>query len=167
MMLDLDALRKRHDALPEWLADALASYAALALQRRHQPGVILSLMVGGNQVDEFLIWRTRPSTTTVDDKRATEDGAECVALAIVGQHRRWQIIRRLQSVRGEGADWLMRDIDSGGDIVLEISGTDEGAFEPRVRKKRAQANLAARWGTPAVSVVRFFEPKAILDGGAE
>jgi hypothetical protein len=165
-MLDLDALRMYHETLPVWLADALASYAAIALQRRHQPGVKLSLKLGANQVDESLLWRTRPNTTTVDEKRATEDAAECVALAIVGQHTRWQIIRRLQSGRGEGADWLMHDIDSGGDVVLEISGTDEGTFEARVRKKRAQANLAASRGKPAASVVRFLEPKAMLDGGA-
>jgi hypothetical protein len=163
-MLDLDALGAYHEALAPWQARALAGCAVIALQRRHLPGVTLSLVVGGNDVEEHLVWSPQARTVTVDEKRATEDGAECIALAIAAQHRRWKIVRRLQSGRGEPADWLMRD-DSGGEIVLEVSGTDEGAFEARVRQKRAQANLAASRGRPAVSVVRFLEPRAVFDGG--
>ena len=164
-MMDLDALRTCHPTLMSWLAEALANYAALALQRRHKPGVKLSLVIAGKEIDEALTWRPRPSTTLVDTKRATEDAAECVALAIVGHHRKWRIVRRLQSELGEGADWLMLNTESGQEIVLEISGTDAGPFETRVRKKRSQAALAATVrGTPAVSVVRFSDPKAMLEG---
>jgi hypothetical protein len=82
-------------------------------------------------------------------------------------YRKWRLVRRLQSEDGEGADWLVVDPQSGEEFLLEVSGTDEGPFERRVREKRAQASqaaLAAGRGKPAVSVVRFLEPKAMLEG---
>lgn len=71
-------------------------------------------------------------------------------------------VRRLQP--GESADWLLEN-DAGERIVLEISGTDDGPFYPRVRQKRGQAALASARGLPAVSVVRFLEPRAMLEEG--
>jgi hypothetical protein len=72
-------------------------------------------------------------------------------------------VRRLQSNAGEGADWLAEN-DAGQAIVLEISGTDDGPFEPRVPTKQSQALRAARksGASPAVCLVRFLEPKAML-----
>jgi hypothetical protein len=59
---------------------------------------------------------------------------------------------------------LLYDPEADETIVLEISGTDKGPFEARVREKRGQVALAARRGRPLVSVVRFLEPKAMLEG---
>jgi hypothetical protein len=71
-------------------------------------------------------------------------------------------VRRLQSQLGEGADWLLEEAGTKRRIVLEVSGTDEGPFERRVREKSRQAALAALRGAPAACVVRFLEPKALL-----
>jgi len=47
MIIDLDQLKARHPLLPVEVAAALGFLAALALQRRHQPGVSLSAEVHG------------------------------------------------------------------------------------------------------------------------
>jgi hypothetical protein len=161
-MIDLDALRSRHPELAEALVQALSHHAAIALERRHAPGVELSILIDGELLREALSWSstTKEDALMVDARRATEEGAECIALALVGRFRRWRIVRRLQP--GESADWLLAD-EAGQRIVLEISGTDDGPFEPRVRQKRGQAALASARGRPAVSVVRFLEPKAMLE----
>jgi hypothetical protein len=164
-MMDIDALRTLHPGLPQWRIEELTGYAAIALQRRHKPGVRLSLTIGGREVEETLTWGPRSGAEMVDDDRATDAGAEGVALTIVGHHRRWRIERRLTSRRGRPeADWLLYDPEADETIVLEISGTDKGPFEARVREKRGQVALAARRGRPLVSVVRFLEPKAMLEG---
>jgi hypothetical protein len=168
-MMDIDALQTMHPGLPSglpgWRVQELTGYAAIALQRRHQPGVTLLLTIGGQEVRETLSWAERSGSEMVDDDRATDAGAEGLALTIVGHHRKWRIARRLTSRRGKPeGDWLLYDPDSRQTIVLEISGTDEGPFEARVRQKRGQVALAARRGTPLVSVVRFLEPMAMLEG---
>jgi hypothetical protein len=161
-MIDLDDLRSRHPELAEALVRALSHHAAIALGRRHTPGVEISISIDGEAIREALSWSptTAEDTVMVDARRATEEGAECVALAVVGRFRQWRIVRRLQP--GESADWLLAD-EAGQRIVLEISGTDSGTFEPRARQKRGQAALASARGRPAVSVVRFLEPKAMLE----
>jgi hypothetical protein len=140
----------------------MAFGAAVALGRRHEPGVLLAVDLAGRTITAELVWRKRDAANAdkIDAKRATEDGAEGVALGIVGHYRpRWRLVRRLQSRRGERADWLFAGAD-GAWIVLEISGTDVGAFGSRENEKRAQAassNVARR---AAVCVVRFLEPRA-------
>jgi hypothetical protein len=165
-MMDIEALHTFHPGMPRFQADALKGAAALALQRRgHAPRVKLLLAVGASVFEEALAWEPRSGVHMLDERRVTEDGAECVALTILGHHRgHWRLVRRLQPRRKERADWLLEDTASGQEIVLEISGTDEGPFEPRVREKRSQAALAARGRRPAVSVVRFLEPQAMLEG---
>jgi hypothetical protein len=166
-MMDLETLHTLHPELPDFQANALKGAAAIALQRReHVPGAKLLLKVGANTLEMALTWDPRSGAHMLDEKRVTEDGAECVALAIVAHHRHeWQLVRRLQPRKREGADWLVQHRSSGQEILLEISGTDKGPFEPRVRTKRSQAALAAvaRGGRPAVSVVRFLEPRAMLE----
>ncbi len=164
-MIDLGDLRSHHPELADALARALSHHAAIALQRRHHSGVELALSLDGEEVRVTLTWpaTTNADAAMVDAKRATEEGAECIALALVGRFRRWRIERRLQP--GESADWLLVN-DAGERIVLEISGTDDGPFEARLRQKRGQAALAAARGLPAVSVVRFLEPRALLEGGS-
>ena len=165
-MIDLDALRSVHPSLPEGLPEALATCAAIALQRRHEPGVAMRVRLDARDLTEEVRWRRRPAAdfTMVDTNRATEDGAECVALALVAGHRPWRLVRRLQSALGEGADWLVEDRETRRQIVLEVSGTDAGPFARRVRRKRAQARLAATLGSPAVCVVQFLDPKVLLEG---
>lgn len=163
--MDIDALHTFHPGLPRWRVEELTGYAAIALQRRHEPGVTLSLTIGGKPVKETLEWGPRSGAEVVDDDRATDAGAEGIALTIVGHHRKWRIERRLTSRRGKPeADWLLYDPEAKEMIVLEISGTDKGPFEARVREKRGQVALAARRGRPLVSVVRFLEPRAMLEG---
>lgn len=163
-MIDLGDLRSHHPGLADAIAEAMSHHAAIALQRRHRPGVELATSVNGESIREVLTWRpaTESDAVMVDAKRATEEGAECIALALVGRFRQWRIVRRLQP--GESADWLLEN-DAGELIVLEISGTDDGPFNPRVRQKRGQAALASARGLPAVSVVRFLEPRAMLEEG--
>lgn len=166
-MIHLDALHASHPSLPAWQVEAYVGCAAIALQRRHAPGVVLLLTLDAAEIGEELTWEQRPrkEALMVDDKRVTEDGAECIALALVAAHRKhWRLVRRLQSGKAEHADWLFQNVESGQEIVLEISGTDTGPFERRVRQKRGQAALAAAMGAPAISVVRFSEPKALLEG---
>ncbi len=164
-MIDLDQLRHSHPGLPAGVAEALATYAAIALERRHVPGVELALSIDGARSSEPMTWRPRNAADArmVDARRATEDGAECIALLLASRHRRWRIVRRLQSTLGEGADWLMEDPESKRRVVLEISGTDDGPFDRRVRQKRTQAALAERFGSPATCVVRFSDPKASIE----
>jgi hypothetical protein len=161
-MIDLDALGAMHPRLPPGVAEALATGAAIALQRRHQPGVALQLQLSEGEVQEEVRWQRRSESDArmMDAKRATEDGAECIALAVAHQHRGWRLLRRLQSQSAEHGDWLLEDSATGRKIVLEISGTDVGSLERRVREKRGQAALAAAMGAPVASVVRFLEPSA-------
>jgi hypothetical protein len=98
----------------------------------------------------------------LDIDRATQDGAEGVTLGLIGRHRPWRLIRRLQPRYTERADWLVEDADSGDRLVLEISGTDRGAMEPRLREKTAQAKLSPAARLAAACVVRFLAPSAAL-----
>ena len=87
----------------------------------------LALDLAGDPAGEELAWRNRDASEVdkIDANRATEDGAEAVALGIVGRYRpRWRLVRRLQSRRRERADWLFAIEPAGVSIVLEISGTD-------------------------------------------
>jgi hypothetical protein len=163
-MIALDALLAGHPRLEDWQAKAYVAAAAVALQRRHSPGVLLTMTVNGHETPEVLTWNRHPESTAmmVDPKRATEDGAECIALAFISQRRQWRVIRRLSA--GDHVDWLVEDPTDRRKIVLEISGTDEGSLSGRMRAKRAQAALAAKKGIPVVFVVRFLEPRALMEG---
>lgn len=94
-----------------------------------------------------------------EKKRATEVGAEAIALAYIASTQRYQVVRRLQSTKAEGADWLLRD-PGGAEVLLEIAGTDEGDLTAVAKAKRAQAegSIYARKARPSACVVRFKEP---------
>jgi hypothetical protein len=163
--MDLEQVAVLHPDLPEDLARALVMYASVALERQHHaPGVGFAVVVRGQSKEEVLVWRERlPSEAPMlDMNRVTEDGAECLALLVAGTHCRWRALRRLQWRLGEGADWLVEELPSGAEIVLEVSGTDAGPFERRIRQKKAQAIAANPGGRVAACVVRFLEPKATL-----
>jgi hypothetical protein len=68
----------------------------------------------------------------------------------------------------EGADWLMRD-RSNKLVAFEISGTDEGNLTGLLGRKlrQAQSSPWARKGKAAACVVRFKDPKAILQDDVE
>lgn len=164
-MIDLDALA---DAvgLPAEAAGVLAYGAAIALQRRHQPGARLAAIVQGRDVSRQLHWRERDRTASLyqDINRVTEEGAEAIALALTCSHGPWRVKRRLQSRLADGADWLLADQTTGSRMVLEVGGTDEQELVPLLARKLDQAKrspFSAR-STPAACVVRFLEPSAIL-----
>ena len=60
MIIDLDQLKTRHPVLPVEVAATLGFLAALALQRRHQPGVSLSAEVHGAATTHAITWRLCP-----------------------------------------------------------------------------------------------------------
>ncbi|MEO5726297.1 MAG: hypothetical protein ABI134_04270, partial [Byssovorax sp.] len=107
MTIDLDALVKLHPDLPDEVAGMMAFGAAIALQRRHEPGVVLAVSLAGEPPEmEELVWKKRAAEAAnkVDEKRATEDGAEAIALGVLSQYRpRWRLVRRLQSGLAEGS----------------------------------------------------------------
>lgn len=164
-MIDLDELAALTGIAPE-SAEPLALRCAVALQRRHSPGVLLTGDVNGSAISEELRWRAKAAATSEheDRNRATEEGAEAIALALAAVHRSWRVKRRLQSQFAEGADWLLSDSATGTKVVLEVSGTDAGDLDALLVRKLAQAKrspFAAR-GRPAACVVGFSEPRARL-----
>ena len=164
-MIDVDALAGTL-GLPEETAAPLAHRAAVALERRHAPGVRLAGTDQGAAIDEELRWRQRqPNASGYEDlNRVIEEGAEAIALALACSRRSWRIERRLQARLAEGADWLMVDPYTSAEVVLEIGGTDEQGLESLFDRKIAQARRSpfAGVGTPAACVVRFVEPTATL-----
>lgn len=164
-MIDIDALAAML-GLPEDSVRPLAHRAAVALERRHAPGVHLAARVQGAAIDEEIRWRKRdPGASAHEDlSRTTEEGAEAIALALSRVHRSWRVERRLQSRLAEGADWLLVDISSGAEVVLEIGGTDAQDISELARRKIEQARRSPLAGVckPAACVVRFMEPSANL-----
>lgn len=169
-MIDLDDAPNLCTGMLGDTASPLCFRAIVALQRRHEPGVVLEASVQGNIIQEELRWRTRLAglDQAEDFNRVTEEGAEALGLALASRHRSWTLVRRLQSRMSEGADWLMRD-RSNKLVALEVSGTDEGNLTGLLSTKlrQAQSSPWARKGKAAACVVRFLEPKAILQDDVE
>ena len=164
-MIDLDGLATEL-GLPQESAAVLGYRAAIALERRHHPGVRLVGVVQGQRLDEELHWRQRnPAAGTYEDiNRVTEEGAEAIALALACKQCSWRIERRLQSRLAEGADWLLVDPTTGSKMILEVGGTDEQDLASLFARKIEQARRSpfSSRGAPAACVVRFLEPSAIL-----
>jgi hypothetical protein len=164
-MIDLEALSDVL-GLPEDCVTPLAHRAAVALERRHHPGVHLAAIVRDTAIEEEIRWRPRtPSAAAYEDiNRVTEEGAEGIGLALACSKSNWRIERRLQARLAEGADWLMLDPSTGSTVVLEIGGTDEQDLEALLARKIEQAwrSPFSERGTPAACVVRFLEPSARL-----
>ena len=91
----------------------------------------------------------------LDANVVTELGAEALALTLVHETRGWVARRRLQ--RGEFADWLM-DAPDGKVVALEVSGTDEGDHEARMRQKLLQVAKCVAGRTLAACVESFLQP---------
>jgi hypothetical protein len=162
MKIDLDRLRIRHALLPYELARNLGLHAAVALARRHAPGVPIEVRMMLEQHSSTLSWsvHSKNSAEQLDNDRVTELGAEAIALALVHATRGWVVRRRLQ--RGEYADWLLADAN-GRSIALEVSGTDDGDIRGRLREKLEQVAKceAAPWRVACV--IRFVEPLGMVE----
>ncbi|HSK04036.1 MAG TPA: hypothetical protein VK932_22435 [Kofleriaceae bacterium] len=169
-MIDLDDLEGLCPGLPRESAGPLALRACVALERRHRPGVVLDTTVHGASEREVIRWSKLPATiaSTQDDLRVTEEGAIAIALALSARHCGWRVVRCLQSRLGEGADWLMADA-SERRVVLEVGGTDEGSLGAllSVKAQQARGSIFSRHGRPAACVVRFREPRALLQSDHE
>jgi len=161
--IDLDALEATTGLKLE-SARVLAFRAALALQRRHRSGVVLSYDIGGNLSEQELRWTEQAPDAELheDFKRVTEEGAEAIALALANHGKGWRVRRRLQSSAKDGADWLLTDSANNTRVILEVSGTDEGSLGSALKAKirQAQDSVWADQCNPAACVVRFKDPRA-------
>lgn len=103
MTIDLEDLHALCGVHPESVGP-LVFRAAVALQRRHRPGVNLSCEVQNRPSKEELRWRERDQQAEAheDFNRSTEEGAEAIALALSGARYGWRVERRLQSPLGAG-----------------------------------------------------------------
>lgn len=161
MRLDLETLRQQHPKLPDETASGYSQCAALALQRRHLPGVVAAVTADGEPTQATIHWTPRSDTDAEqkDAKRVTEDGAEALALALVKQLWGWTISRRLQ--QGEAADWLMVD-ETSHKVALEISGMDDGEVRGRMSGKLEQVQHCLVAPERAACVVCFRGPEVSL-----
>src|SRR5277367_4346592 len=107
MRIDLEQLKAIHPRLPRTTAQEYVHRAALALQRRHAPGVEMAVTSGEERTRVTLAWsrRSNVGAEVLDGHRVTEDAAEAVALGLVHAAHRWVVCRRLQ--REEYGDWLL------------------------------------------------------------
>lgn len=101
----------------------------------------------------------RSTATQTDDRRATEDGAEAIALTLVSMAHQWVVARRLQ--QGEFGDWLLHDAD-GQDVALEVSGIADDFEGSRLREKLRQVR-GAEASVRAACVLAFGPPKVVLE----
>ena len=164
-MIDLEELAALTGIAPE-SAEPLTFRCAVALERRHRPGAILTGDSNGLELREELRWRQRaPDVVLHEDlNKVTEEGAEAIALAVAALRRSWRVTRRLRSRLAEGADWLLHDPANGSRIILEVGGTDERDVDALLEQKVAQVSRSpfASTSETAACVVRFREPKARL-----
>jgi hypothetical protein len=107
-VIDLEALTNVL-GMPEETVTPLAHRAAVALERRHQPGVHLTGMIRGTAIDEEIGWRlrTRGAAAYEDINRVTEEGAEAIGLALV-----W--VLRARHTRGMRGTLSRTERGSGG-----------------------------------------------------
>lgn len=162
--LDLGRLSDVHPLLPPTTAADLATRAAVALSRQgHPPGISLQLRLPDARPSlATLRWNTAPSGAMeqMDRRRITEDGAEAVALMLVGVVCAWRLRRRLQ--QGEYADWLLRDA-TGRAVALEISGTEGDRDSSRMASKLSQVASCPAAPMRFACVVAFAPPAADLE----
>ena len=163
MDIELDDLNETHPRLPIEIARLLGTRAALGLQRRgHLPVCNLVTRIETARADHLLKWTQLDINELPlhDVLRVTEDGAEGIALAVVGSRLRWRVLRRLQ--REEHADWLLEDPNRDL-IAFEVSGLDRGNISQRVSQKRRQVRDAEDVDQRWAAVVSFEEPTAVIE----
>lgn len=148
--------------MPVAVASSLGFLAALALQRRHRPGVVLKAEVRGTAMTHALVWRPIPedARAQIDKHRATEDGAEAIALGLAHETCRWVVQRRLQ--RRQCGDWLLVEQGSGKKVVFEVGGLDDGSLAAKLKGELAQVKRSPLPYDRAACVVRFADVQATL-----
>lgn len=89
-----------------------------------------------------------------------------IALALAHRHKKWTVLRRLQSSLSEGADWILQGESEV--YALEVKGTDEGSLPLAEALRQAKASLwvQRKGATPAVCVVSFKQPRAVFETDA-
>jgi hypothetical protein len=163
MTLHLRDLPARHPKLSKATASTHLQRAALGLQRRHRPGVSLAIRIEREDALEELAWEEYPldDVEQIDRHRITEDGADAIALSVVHERFGWTVLRRLQ--RDDFADWLLVHTATRHTIALEVSGTDDGDANARMREKIDQMQ---RCSLPvhqrAACIVRYADPRCTL-----
>jgi hypothetical protein len=159
MTIDLGRLCKNHPEVED--EEVLPPYihrAAVALQRRHVPGVLLRVR-REDEANHKLVWPVKPlrAADFLDFNRVTEDGAEAIALAVVQKLYGWTAKRRLQ--RTQFADWLLAQEGSVEEIAMEVTGTDEEDDAAALRKKVVQVRKCTVAPKRVACAVRFLEPR--------
>lgn len=164
MQLDLGLLQAMHPVLPATRAADIAHCAAVALQLRgHAPGAQMAARLDDKSHETTLGWTASVvgAELGLDRKRITEDAAEAISLALVNVAFGWVIKRRLQ--QGEAGDWLLEDDDENL-VALEVSGTDGGDWESRLRLKTEQVAGAQSGCRRTACVVELASPYAVAAG---
>ena len=169
-MLDLGELgRGNMPALTTAMGAALAEAGGVCLESQgHSPGATLT--VRGYVEDSYTItWEPvgeqARNLAYNEQERATEMGAEGIAVLIAKSAIGYEVIRR--SRRGDGFDyWLgvWGETEFVAQAGLEVSGIRNGSdrrVRARVREKRLQVNQGGRqrWVTYVI-VVEFSRPLA-------
>jgi hypothetical protein len=157
--LDIDGLHLACPSLPRGRVAMFSESAATALSEHHRPPSDLRAELLQTETVHTLTW-TPPSITdapfTRDRRTVLEWGAECIALLILCGHLGWRPIRRL--MEGEAADWLLVD-GQGGEVAVEVSGTDERAIRTIITDKLKQLDRCRDGERRFAFVVRFVEPE--------
>ncbi|MCA9644702.1 MAG: hypothetical protein KC492_28625 [Myxococcales bacterium] len=85
-----------------------------------------------------------------------------IAVALAHRHKKWRVLRRLQSSLSEGADWILQGQSEV--YALEVKGTDEGSLPlaEALRQTRASLWVQRKGAIPAVCVVSFKAPRAVF-----
>ncbi len=157
--------------LPPDYANYLGACAAVCLEKRHQPGV--SLTLAGDYEDSFLLtWEQLTEQhyrTYADIQEATEQGAYGIAILVVREAAGKTVLER--AAKGGGFDFWIGDEEDDelpfqGLTRLEVSGILEGDDSKiQTRTKQKQSQVARSDGqTPAlIAIVEFGRPLARLE----
>lgn len=171
LMLDLNELSAGNiPAITPAMGAALAEAGGVCLESQgHTPGV--QMMVRGYHDGSYgLAWRPvseQARRSWNDERKATEMGAEGIAILLAKSEIGYEILRR--SRQGTGFDYWMGMVSDVGvqDMAgLEISGIrngDDRTVSARVREKLQQANqsgnrpsevyvIVTEFGTPIAEV---------------
>jgi len=159
--LAAERLLERHAGLSNGIAESLVEAAGVALARRHEPPTPLRITEGEQHLDLALQWVVpdeRVRRAWGDLARATEWGAEALAIVSVDEFRGMVVVER--ALRGSFVDFYVGV--AGGDLeraaALEVAGVDDGSIESLLRDKVAQARQNQDRLPVLAVAVRFREP---------
>lgn len=167
MMLSLDETEifKRHPGMSQGVALAAVEAASVALARRHLSPTNIDVD-DARRVCKFDLGWPGPSPRDLrawrDDARATEWGAEAVAILCVDACRGMVVVER--AMRGSRVDYYVGGPDDGLEraAALEIGGTQSDGVAGLLEEKRRQAAQNPD-RLPALAVaVRFHDPRVMI-----